>query len=45
MENYFEMQSGINWNFIYENNGNKEKGKVKGYMLHVRMKMKENNGK
>ena len=33
------------WQFIYENNGNWEKRKVIGHMLHVRRKMKENNGK
>ena len=31
--------------FIYENNGNWEKRKVKGHRFHVRRKMKENNGK
>ena len=31
--------------FIYENNGNWEKRKVKGHRLHLRRKMKENNRK
>jgi len=31
--------------FIYENDGNYEKREVKGHRLHVRRKMKENNGK
>ena len=31
--------------FIYENNGNQEKSEVKGHKLHVKRKMKENNGK
>ena len=33
------------WHFIYENNGKYEKEEVKGHRLHVRRKMKENNGK
>ena len=36
------------WNllvFVYENNGKYKKQKVKGHRLHVRRKMKENNGK
>jgi len=32
------------WQFIYENNENSEKREVKGHNLHVRRKMKENNG-
>jgi len=31
--------------FNYENNGKQEKRKVNGHRLHVRRKMKENNGK
>jgi len=31
------------WQFIYENNGNYERRKVKGHRFHVRRKMKENN--
>lgn len=36
------------WHFgtlIYENNGNQEKRKMKGHRLHMRIKLKENNGK
>ena len=40
-----ERQSDINWHFIFKNNGNQEKMKVKGHRLHVRSKMKENNAK
>jgi len=40
-----EKQNGIFGTLIYENNRNYEKRKVKGHMLHVRRKMKENNGK
>ena len=40
-----ERQNDIFHTFIYENNGNQEKKKVKGHRLHVRRKMKENNGK
>jgi len=38
----FGKVSGINWPFMYENNGNYEKMKVKCHRLHVRKKMKEN---
>ena len=31
--------------FIYENNGNQEKREVKSHKLHVRRKLKGNNGK
>jgi len=40
-----ERQKGIFGTFVYENNGNYEKREVKGHRLHVRRKMKENNGK
>ena len=40
-----ERKSGINWKFIYENNGNQDKRKEKGHKLHVRRKMEENEGK
>ena len=33
------------WHFIYENKGKQEKKEVKDHRLHVRRKMKENNGK
>ena len=45
MEKDLERKSGISWHFIYENNGNWEKRKVKGQRLHARRKIKENNGK
>ena len=45
MEKDLERKNGIFGTFIYENNGNYEKRKVKGHRLHVRRKMKENNGK
>ena len=41
----FGKERGINWHFIYENNGNYEKRKVTGHMLHVRRKRNQNNGK
>jgi len=44
MEKDLKRQKGIS-DFIYENKGNQEKGEVKGHMLHVRRKMKENSGK
>jgi len=40
----FGKARDINCHFIYENNGNSEKRKVKGHRLHVRRKLKENNG-
>ena len=40
-----ERKNGSFGTFIYENNENQEKMEVKGYMLHGRRKMKENNGK
>ena len=45
MTKALERQNGIFGTFTYENNGNKEKRKVKGHKLHVRRKLKENNGK
>jgi len=45
MAKALESKNGIFGTFIYENNGNWEKKKVKGHRLHVRRKMKENNGK
>ena len=45
MEKALERQSGINWHFLYENNGNKEKREVKYHRFHLRRSMKENNGK
>jgi len=45
MTKCLQRKSGLNWNFIYEYKGNEEKMKVKGNRLHVRRKMKENNGK
>ena len=44
-EKALERKDGIFGTFIYENNGNQEKREMKGHMLHVRRKMKENNGK
>ena len=44
MEKELKRKRGINQHIIYENNGNQEKGKVKGHKFHVRRKMKENNG-
>ena len=40
-----ERQNGIFGIFNYENNGNLEKREAKGHRLHVRRKLKENNGK
>ena len=45
MEKDLERQNEIFDTFIYENNGNQEKREMKGHMLHVRRKMKENYGK
>ena len=44
-EKALERKNDIFGTFIYENNGNQEKRKVKGHKLHVRRKMKENKGK
>ena len=44
MAKALERKNGIFGTFIYENNGNSEKRKVKGHRLHVRNKMKKNNG-
>ena len=41
----FGKENDIFSTFIYENNGKYEKREVKGHRLHVRRKMKENNGK
>ena len=40
----FEKEKWHYLGFIYENNRKYEKRKVKGHRLHVRRKMKENNG-
>ena len=45
MAKALERKNGIFGTIIYENNRNYEKGEVKGHKLHVRRKMKENNGK
>ena len=45
MEKDLERTNDIFGTFIYENIGNKEKMEVKGHKLHVRRKIKENNGK
>ena len=45
MDKALERKNGIFGTIIYENNGNEEKKEVKGHRLHVRWKMKENNGK
>ena len=45
MAKALERQNEIVGTFIYENNGNWEKRKVEGHRLHVKRKMKENNGK
>ena len=39
----FGKGKDINWHFIYENNEKQEKRKVKGNMLHMMRKLKENN--
>ena len=45
MEKALKRKSGINQHVIYENNGNQEKTKMKSHKLHVRRRLKENNGK
>ena len=45
MAKALERQNGIFGTFNYENNGNWEKREMKGHGLHVRIKLKENNGK
>jgi len=45
MAKALKRKNGIFGTFIYENNQNWEKRKVKDHRLHVRRKMKENNGK
>ena len=45
MAKALEWQNDIFGTFINENNGNWEKKEVKGHRFHVRMKLKENNGK
>jgi len=45
LENAWKMQRAINWNFIYENKGNRRKGRLRDIYLHerdIRGKMKEN---
>jgi len=39
-----ERKNGI-FGTLFENNGNWEKREVKGHRLHVKKKLKENNGK
>ena len=45
MAKALERKNDIFGTIIYENIGNWEKKEVKGHKLHVRRKMKENNGK
>ena len=45
MDKTLERKNDIFGTIIYENNGKQEKKEVKGHKLHVRRKMKENNGK
>ena len=45
MPKALERKNGIFGTIIYENNVNREKRGLKGHKLHVRRKMKKNNGK